>query len=334
MGFYKNCENISFFLSCHLIFIGQLFLVYFIDDNSEEEYNLTLLIHKILFCIILSLTVFSHLQIAVTDPGTLNSDNNINLIEFYFFIYRNISSITNNPHKKISKSRTNNENDEDYNPYSDRDDYPFPQVTSIDNKLKKQISNTFNMKTSRCLNCFVIRPKSAHHCNVCHGCILDHDHHCPWINNCLGLFNKKYFILFNLYAFISVIYTCGLYVYYTMYKNYKDYRNNIVLNLLTILIGIFSFVYGLFVAIMIWEQHDNVTKEFRRYRDNKELYKKLTGEKMRIIFSGPFSFKWFLPFYEGGRRNVYFALMKKKYDIIKKAREENKENIEEDKKEN
>ena len=332
MGFYKDCENISFFLSCHLIFIGQLFVVYFIEDNSEEEFNYILLIHKIFFYILLSLTTFSHFQIAITDPGKINSDNNINLLEFYFFIYRNISSITNTniPHK-ISKSKTRNEDEEDYNPYSDKDEYPFPQETSIDDKLKKKISKAFEIKLSRCLNCFVVRPKTAHHCSVCHACILDHDHHCPWINNCLGLFNKKYFILFNLYAFLSVIYTCGLYIYYTMYKNFKEYRNNIGLNLLTILIAVFAFVYGLFVAIMVWEQHDNITKEFNRYRDNKELFKKLAGEKMRIIFGGSFSFKWFLPFFEGGKKNIYFALMKKKYDMLKKSKEEDKNKNEEKK---
>ena len=30
------------------------------------------------------------------------------------------------------------------------------------------------------------------------------DHHCPWIGNCVGLFNHKFFILFLIYATISL----------------------------------------------------------------------------------------------------------------------------------
>jgi palmitoyltransferase len=47
-----------------------------------------------------------------------------------------------------------------------------------------------------CPECRVIKIPRSRHCNVCGVCIERFDHHCPWINTCVGRRNHFYFFFF------------------------------------------------------------------------------------------------------------------------------------------
>ena len=38
---------------------------------------------------------------------------------------------------------------------------------------------------------------------MCNACVFAMDHHCPWVNNCLGAENYRYFLLFISYLTVG-----------------------------------------------------------------------------------------------------------------------------------
>ena len=47
------------------------------------------------------------------------------------------------------------------------------------------------------------KPDRAHYCSAIGRNVLKMDHYCPWLANCVGYFNHKFFILFIIYATVA-----------------------------------------------------------------------------------------------------------------------------------
>ncbi|KAL4070666.1 zf-DHHC-domain-containing protein [Scleroderma citrinum] len=78
-----------------------------------------------------------------------------------------------------------------------------------------------------CRTCNKYKPPRAHHCRQCHRCVLRMvvDHHCPWVNNCIGHFNFGHFLRFLFYVDICCSYHLAMVtrrVFWSMGRRYFD----------------------------------------------------------------------------------------------------------------
>lgn len=61
-----------------------------------------------------------------------------------------------------------------------------------------------------CGTCKIVKPPRSKHCQICDMCVEKMDHHCIWLNQCVGRRNYKWFLTFLflhmlicLYGFIA-----------------------------------------------------------------------------------------------------------------------------------
>jgi hypothetical protein len=61
-----------------------------------------------------------------------------------------------------------------------------------------------------CDKCKIVRPARCHHCAICNRCVLQFDHHCMWLNNCIGYNNYRSFLMTLFFLMIGCWYAVGL----------------------------------------------------------------------------------------------------------------------------
>eukprot|EP00730_Choanoeca_flexa_P003330 TRINITY_DN11364_c0_g3_i1.p1 TRINITY_DN11364_c0_g3~~TRINITY_DN11364_c0_g3_i1.p1 ORF type:complete len:365 (+),score=40.19 TRINITY_DN11364_c0_g3_i1:73-1167(+) len=157
-----------------------------------------------------------------------------------------------------------------------------------------------NRKLRWCRRCRIVKPDRCKHCSVCGKCVLKFDHHCPWVGNCVGHHNYKYFVLFLVYAFAFLIYVAATSARYTIAVAKGDIDASMQIGFMTLVAAMFSLSVGglLFMHIGFLRNNKTTSESFRSpatVRPCQRGYNLGSARANAELVCGADTCLWFLP---------------------------------------
>ncbi|XP_065175237.1 palmitoyltransferase ZDHHC3-like [Sycon ciliatum] len=162
-----------------------------------------------------------------------------------------------------------------------------------------------------CQRCEAPKPNRAHHCRTCRRCIRKADHHCIWVNNCVGENNMKFFVLFNFYIFVISVLALVYVVWHIIDCAKTDWGENcryfsevgtflimLFLFMEAVLFSMFCCTMGLSIISAIQWDETAIDRYKKRMAGGDATSIRKTEKKMtnfEAVFGRPRSLAWLSP---------------------------------------
>ena len=218
----------TFLIYTYISVIKNIFPYWYKNFISYENHKMFYNIYKYIIFFELLSTLFNHVLAIIIKPGSVQDLKNSKYYKEHSAYYSDNFKIT-----------------------------PF--------FIRNNNLNHQEMIWKICKYCKEIKPLRTHHCSLCDICVIKMDHHCPWINNCVGQNNQRYFLLFLFhsfcYTFLVTILTLPILLFHKKYSqndteviitknkvNMREIKYISILGIVSLIVEIFFCGWNWFLA--------------------------------------------------------------------------------------